>query len=66
MRPCLTSCSERNPCKNFDLAESEEVFMSAFIYALNNADVIRVDGSPLLTSFEHDEDDEIVTFRWVA
>lgn len=39
--------------------------MSAFIYALNNADVIRVDGGPLLTSFEHDEDDEVVTFRWV-
>lgn len=39
--------------------------MSGFIYALNNADVIRVDDGPLLTGYEYDEDDQMVTFRWV-
>jgi|AntRauTorcE11898_2_1112593.scaffolds.fasta_scaffold32752_3 hypothetical protein len=39
--------------------------MSAFIYALNSADVIRVDGGPLLTDYEYDEDDKMATFRWV-
>ena len=39
--------------------------MSAFIYALNSADVIRVDNGPLLTGYEYDEDDGMATFRWV-
>lgn len=39
--------------------------MSSFIYALNNADVIRVDGGPLLTDYEYDEDDGCASFRWV-
>ncbi|WP_342632761.1 hypothetical protein [Marinobacter alkaliphilus] len=38
--------------------------MSDFLYALNAADAMTVDGSPLLSSFEHDEDDETVTFGW--
>lgn len=38
--------------------------MSDFLYALNAADAITVDGGPLLSSFEHDEFDETVTFSW--
>lgn len=38
--------------------------MSAFLYALNSADAMRVDGGPLIDNFHYDVDDKIVTFRW--
>lgn len=39
--------------------------MSAFVYALRNADAMRVDGSPLIDGFDYDCDDRFVTFKWV-
>jgi len=38
--------------------------MSVFLHALNRADVIRVDGGPLLQSYEYDQDDELAIFQW--
>lgn len=56
---CLGVVCQRTPVFSFVGG-----FVSAFLYALNSADAMRVDGGPLIDDFHYDVDDKIVTFRW--